>query len=144
MVCGAPAAFIHDVQGDDVTSPITNQAVEIEGVVIGAFPGSIGFQGFHVQEEDADADADPATSEGIFVRANGGATYAVGDQVRVRGRVTEFVTNGVPLTELTNLNNLEVCGAGHSTITASDVAMPFETTTRLSASRACSSASIRT
>jgi predicted extracellular nuclease len=129
VVCGAPATFIHDVQGDDVTSPITNQVVEIEGVVIGAFPGSIGFQGFHVQEEDADADTDPATSEGIFVfEPNGGATYAVGDQVRVRGRVTEFMTNGVPLTELTNVNNLEVCGAG-STISASDVAMPFETTT---------------
>ena len=66
VVCGAPATFIHDVQGDGLTSPITNQVVEIQGVVIGAFPGSTGFQGLHVQEEDADADADPATSEGIF------------------------------------------------------------------------------
>ena len=129
VTCGAPATFIHDVQGAGLASPITGQVVEIEGVVVGAYPGANGFQGFHVQEEDADADADPATSEGIFVfEPNGGATYAVGDQVRVRGRVTEFGTSGVTLTELTNLNNLEVCGAG-SSITPSDVTMPFETTT---------------
>ena len=109
VTCGAPATPIHDVQGAGLASPITGQVVEIEGVVVGAYPGANGFQGFHVQEEDVDADGDPATSEGLFIfEPNGGATYAVGDQVRVRGRVTEFTTTGVTLTELTNLNNLEV------------------------------------
>ena len=39
----------------------------IEGVVIGDYQGSGQLGGFHVQEEDADADGNPATSEGIFV-----------------------------------------------------------------------------
>ena len=39
----------------------------IEGVVVGDYQGAGQFGGFFVQEEDAEADADPATSEGIFV-----------------------------------------------------------------------------
>ncbi len=129
VVCGAPATLIHAVQGSGLASPIANQVVEIEGVVVGAFPGSNGFQGLHVQEEDADADTNASTSEGIFIfEPNGGATYAVGDIVRVKGRVTEFTTSGVTLTELTNLNNLDVCGTGGS-VTATDVTMPFASTT---------------
>ena len=106
-------------------SPIGNTVVEIQGVVVGAYPGSSGFQGLHVQEEDADADADAATSEGIFIfEPNGGATYAVGDQVRIKGRVTEFGTAALTLTELTNLNNLVVCATGQ-TVTPASVSLPF-------------------
>ena len=41
----------------------------IEGIVVGDYQtqGTGQLRGFFVQEEDADADADPATSEGIFV-----------------------------------------------------------------------------
>ena len=41
----------------------------VEGVVVGDFQaqGSGELRGFFLQEEDADADADPQTSEGIFV-----------------------------------------------------------------------------
>ena len=129
IACGAPATFIHAVQGGGLASPIQNQVVEIEGVVVGAFPGTNGFQGLHVQEEDADADANASTSEGLFIfEPNGGSTYAVDDRVRIRGRVTEFTTSGVTLTELTNLTNLDVCGAG-AAVTPADVTMPFATTT---------------
>ena len=127
--CGAPATFIHQVQGSGLASPMVNQTVEIEGVVVGAYPGSNGFQGLHVQEEDADRDADAATSEGIFIfEPNGGATYAVGDQVRIKGRVTEFTTSGVTLTELTNLNNLVVCAGGRS-VSPAEVSLPFSSLT---------------
>ena len=123
LVCGAPATPIHDIQGDGLASPVQNQSFEIEGVVVGAFPGTNGFQGLHVQEEDIDADVDPSTSEGIFIfEPNGGATYGVGDRVRIRGRVTEFGN----LTELTNLSNLHLCASGQPVPTASNVAMPFE------------------
>ena len=129
ITCGAPATFIHQVQGSGLTSPMVNSIVEIQGVVVGAYPGSNGFQGLHVQEEDADQDADPATSEGIFVfEPNGGATYAVGDQVRIKGRVIEFTTSGVTLTELTNLNNLVVCATGQ-TVTPASVSLPFSSLT---------------
>ncbi len=56
---------IHDVQGNGAASPLVGQTVAIEGIVVGDFQdGASGtngdFNGFHIQEEDADADADPA------------------------------------------------------------------------------------
>ena len=129
ITCGDPATFIHQIQGSGLASPLVNQTVEIQGVVVGAYPGANGFQGLHVQEEDADQDANPATSEGIFIfEPNGGATYAVGDAVRIKGRVTEFTTTGVTLTELTNLNNLVVCASGQ-TVTPAGVSLPFSSQT---------------
>jgi predicted extracellular nuclease len=48
-------------------------------------------RGFFVQEEDADADAEPATSEGIFVFCSSCPTaLSVGDKVRVTGSASEF------------------------------------------------------
>ena len=129
VTCGDPATFIHQIQGSGLASPLVNQTVEVQGVVVGAYPGANGFQGLHVQEEDGDHDTDPATSEGIFIfEPNGGATYAVGDVVRIKGRVTEFTTTGVTLTELTNLNNLVVCASGQ-TVTPATVSLPFSSLT---------------
>jgi predicted extracellular nuclease len=54
-----------------------------------------------------DADANPATSEGIFV-FNTSFPVNTGDQVRVRGTVTEF--NG--LTEITGVTSLLLCSTG--------------------------------
>ena len=47
----------------------------------------------------------------------------------MRGRVTEFLTSGVPLTELTNLSNLEVCGGRIQQSPRAMSAMPFDSTT---------------
>jgi predicted extracellular nuclease len=125
ITCGDPATFIHEVQGSGPSSPLVGDVVEIEGVVVGAYPGTAGLSGLHVQEEDPDQDGDAATSEGIFVfEPNGGASYAVGDLVRAKGRVVEFATGGVTLTELTQLSNLVVCGDG-PTVTPTTVSLPF-------------------
>ena len=64
------------------------------------------FNGFHVQEEDSDADADVMTSEGIFVfDGNSPAVdVQIGDLVRVEGLVSEF--NG--LTEITSFTGVTV------------------------------------
>ena len=67
-VCGDPATAIHDIQGSGATTPLPGATnVTIEGVVVGDYQGAGQLSGYYVQEEDADADADPATSEGIFV-----------------------------------------------------------------------------
>ena len=71
---------IHDVQGPGASSPITGQTATIEGIVTGIddeigasfgnnntirrFPEDAGI---FVQEEPADADTNPETSEGVFV-----------------------------------------------------------------------------
>ncbi len=101
-MCGDPATAIHTIQGTGNTSPMNGATnVAIEGVVVGDYQGTGQFGGYYVQEEDADADADPLTSEGIFV-FNTSFAVAAGDRVRVRGNVTEFTTGGVTLTELVN------------------------------------------
>lgn len=107
--CGAPATLIHAIQGGGATSPLANTLQTIEGVVVGDFQGSSRLRGFFVQEEDSDADADPATSEGIFVfDGSFGVDVAVGDRVRVAGRVTEYFN----LTEITDVTALDVCARG--------------------------------
>jgi predicted extracellular nuclease len=83
---------IDQVQGSVETSPCVGETVLIDGVVVGDYEGpSPALRGFYVQEDDADADADPATSEGVFV-FNGADTdlVSVGNRVSVSGTVSEF------------------------------------------------------
>jgi predicted extracellular nuclease len=107
--CQDPATFIHDVQGDGPSSPLDGTTgLVLEAVVVGDFEDTATeLGGFFIQEEDADADANPMTSEGIFIRNSGfGPGVSVGDRVRVQGDVREFFS----LTELNNIINLAVCG----------------------------------
>ena len=100
---------IHVVQGDGLVSPLAGFAdLLVEGVVVGDFQDGDELSGFFLQEEDADADADPATSEGIFVYDDGfGVDVNVGDVVRVQGDVQEYYD----LTELDNVTAVTVCPA---------------------------------
>lgn len=115
-VCSDPATLIHDIQGFGAASVDVGNVREIEGVVVGDFQGGGALNGFFVQEEDADSDGDPATSEGIFVfdSANAVALDA-GDVVRVRGTVTEFNE----LTEITNVETVIDCNATGTATSAS-------------------------
>lgn len=84
-------ARIHDVQGNGAATPIPGATVMVEGVVTANFQGTGRLRGFFLQEEDVDADADPATSEGIFVFCNSCPTpVAEGQRVQVTGTVSEF------------------------------------------------------
>ena len=98
--------LIHDVQGAGAASPIVGATVIVEGVVVGDHEGPTpALGGYFVQEEDADVDTDPATSEGIFVFNGSADSASVGQTVRVTGTVAEF--DG--LTELTSATT-EVLG----------------------------------
>ncbi|MEM9010878.1 MAG: ExeM/NucH family extracellular endonuclease [Pseudomonadota bacterium] len=80
---------IHAVQGSGAASPLEGTEVTVEGIVTGLFFSATGaVLGYFVQEEDADADGDAATSEGVFVSSSG-ATVLVGDKVQVTGVVDE-------------------------------------------------------
>ena len=119
-VCGDPATFIHDVQGNGLASPLagSDTAVIVEGVVVSNFQGPNQIGGYHIQEEDTQVDADPLTSEGLYIFDNTN-TPSVGDVVRVEGAVTEF--NG--LTELSGALNFSNCGSG-GTATPATVSLP--------------------
>ena len=89
-----PGPFrIHDVQGNTRLSPLVGQQVtNVPGVVtaVRAFGSARGFW-----ISDPAPDADPATSEGLFV-FTGSTTpaLAAGDAVVASGRVTEFYPLG--------------------------------------------------
>ena len=82
--------FIHDVQGSGSSVAISGPVV-VEGIVTSLFERDDALDGFFVQEENDDADADPATSEGIFVFCRGNCPLvATGDLVTVSGDAGEF------------------------------------------------------
>ena len=88
--CGLPTTRIHEIQGNEARSPLTGETVTISGVVIGDFRGEGELGGFFVQEEDADIDGDPSTSEGLFVEfADPFPALPVGRVVCVTGTVAE-------------------------------------------------------
>lgn len=97
-------AKIHDIQGDTRNSPFAGKAVTgATGVVTGVRDyGSS--KGFWMQ--DPKPDANPRTSEGIFVYTSASPTVAVGDSVSVAGTVSQYYPGGAdtgaqPITELT-------------------------------------------
>ncbi len=132
-LCGDPATRIHDIQGSALASPIVGTKATIEGVVVGDYQGPGQFDGYYVQEEDSDADADPATSEGIFVFSTSSyLDVSAGDVVRIRGKVTEYTTSsgGVSskLTELGSVTRVTVCSSG-AAVTPTMVTLPVSSYT---------------
>jgi hypothetical protein len=111
--CGEAATPIHDIQGVGDTSPLVGQVVVAEGVVVADFQGYDGLRGFFLQEETADEDGNPATSEGIFVYDGSfGVDVAYGDVIRVQAAVSEYYN----LTELSGVSNLLICDTGYEPV----------------------------
>ncbi len=118
--CGDTATLIHAVQGSGDQSPQNAKKLTVEGVVVGDFAG---LNGFFIEEEDADADSDPQTSEGLFVFNPSGTDVALGDVVRVTGTIAEFEASGATLTELKSVSTLDVCSSGAS-VTPVEITLP--------------------
>ncbi|AEG00064.1 ExeM/NucH family extracellular endonuclease [Methylomonas methanica] len=116
--CGQPAMLISAIQGTGAISPVSGTVQHVEAVVTANFQGSGNLSGFFLQQTEADAD--PATSEGLFVFSN--SPVNVGDRVHVVGTVTEFNQ----LTELNSLTSLDACSSGNSLPAPVEVNMPFD------------------
>jgi predicted extracellular nuclease len=131
--CGDDGATpIHQVQGSGSVSPLEGTRVSIEGVVVGDFQATdgTGLRGFFVQEEDDQADLDPASSEGIFVYDSGfGVDVALGDIVRVSGTVVEYPSSAKPdaLTEIGSVTDVQLCSGLTGTATPALVELPLTT-----------------
>ena len=114
--CADPATAIHDIQGTGPTfDPAFGGPRVIEGVATSAMLG-----GVWVQEETADVDTDPATSEGIFVFLSGQDAPEEGSVVRVAGTVDEFGDK----TELGDVTALLDCGAPETPVETTSVTFP--------------------
>ncbi|MBD0420866.1 endonuclease/exonuclease/phosphatase family protein [Streptomyces sp. TRM S81-3] len=100
----ADAVRVHDIQGTTRVSPYAGEQVtDVAGIVTGV-RGYGSSRGFWMQ--DPQPDADPATSEGVFVFTSSTPKVAVGDAVTVSGTVSEYVPGGTSsgnqsLTEIT-------------------------------------------
>ncbi|HMX27508.1 MAG TPA: ExeM/NucH family extracellular endonuclease, partial [Blastocatellia bacterium] len=120
--------LIHDIQGTSETPNFVGQSKIIQGIVVGNFQTSAGLSGFFVEEEQSDWDADPNTSEGIFVfdGATPVTTVNVGDKVTVTGTVLNF--GGPPgLTELSPTTSVVVNSSGNTLPPAQTVTLPVGT-----------------
>lgn len=102
-VFAAPPAFaaepthsIAQVQGTNVaTSPLVGTTVTVEGIVT-ADHRTGGYRGIYLQTAGSGGatDATPNASDGIFIfLSNTNPAVAIGDKVRVTGRVSEFNGN---------------------------------------------------
>jgi predicted extracellular nuclease len=89
---------IHAIQGAGAQSPLVGTDVTVEGIVTARKFNN----GFFLQTADGEADADPSTSQGIFVFTSSAppAAAAVGNRVRVFGRVTEFAFSDTTVSQL--------------------------------------------
>lgn len=105
---------IHDIQGPGDSSPFAGRLVSTTGIVTG-----VKSNGFFIQNPDNAADADPNTSEGVFVFTSSRptATATVGNMVQVIGTVNEFIPssdpNSPPSTEISGSPTITLISSGN-------------------------------
>ncbi|GGX82410.1 ExeM/NucH family extracellular endonuclease [Massilia dura] len=110
---------IPQIQGGGAASPVAGTVQTTEGIVTAKVAG-----GFFVQ--DANGDGDPATSDGLFIySASAAGGVAVGQRVRITGKITEFTPSGAnrSYTEMTDVTATSVLSSGHSLVPA-NIALP--------------------
>ncbi|GLZ80214.1 endonuclease [Actinorhabdospora filicis] len=92
--CAYPGTRIRAVQGKAHKSPLAGAAVsDVRGVVTARNTTGFWFQ-------DPCPDADPATSEAVFVYTSSAPTVAAGDEVAVNATVTEYRPGGASTANL--------------------------------------------
>lgn len=115
--CGDSATLISSIQGSGASSPLLGSTQTIEAIVVADFQNANQLGGFFVQEEDAHADGNPQTAEGIYIAST--TAVAIGDRVRISGTVAETF-------QLTQLNNptISVCASNQTLPTPAPLALP--------------------
>ncbi len=77
---------INEIQGATNASPHVGETVRVSGVVTAILP-----KGFYIQTPDGQIDADPKTSEGLYVYGETSVgSVSLGSLVQVEGTVAEF------------------------------------------------------
>lgn len=121
--------LVSEVQGDGAVSPLAGDPpfepgdrVTVQAVVTLVAPG---LDGFFVQEESADNDGDPNTSEGLFVAGSVPAGTEAGDTVEVTGGASEEFER----TQI-NANSVVDCERDPVTIDPTGLTLPADTAER--------------
>jgi predicted extracellular nuclease len=135
VACGASDTAIGLVQGSGTASPLSGQAVTVQGVVVGdyEYPGTGTnadyLRGFYLQNTTGNADGDPGTSDGIFIFNGDNDSVSLGQVVQVTGTVSEygFGSAGGTQTQITPASGgIEDCGTV-AAIDPTDINLPFAT-----------------
>ncbi|MFL6314681.1 MAG: PxKF domain-containing protein [Terriglobales bacterium] len=115
VVTAAPLNLsIHDIQGPGDISPVAGRLVSTTGIVT-----AVVSNGFFIQNPDNAVDADPNTSEGVFVFTSSRPTAkaAVGNMMQVVGTVAEFIPssdpNSPPSTEISGSPTVSLISTGN-------------------------------
>ncbi|QBR91447.1 ExeM/NucH family extracellular endonuclease [Nocardioides euryhalodurans] len=121
---------ISTIQGDGDASTLVGERVNVEAVVTSVITANDVTDGFFLQEEDADADTDPATSEGIYVFCRNACPddLAAGDRYRVSGEVAEFNTT-TQVAAAFGDGSFELLESGAPLPTAAVVELPADAST---------------
>ncbi len=118
-------AKVHEVQGSGNEVAITT-LVSVEAIVVADYQFSKQLSGFFIQEEDADADSDPQTSEGIFVYCDTCSTdVAVGDLVKIVGLPQDFFD--MSQLRATLDTDIEILSSDNILPTPASIALPVST-----------------
>ncbi|MCU0756778.1 MAG: ExeM/NucH family extracellular endonuclease [Xanthomonadales bacterium] len=125
--CQAAVTGIHAIQGSGLRSPKLGERVTIRAIVTTPYLPGLG--GFFVQQATEDRDGDPASSEGLFVQADGGGArrgpaltrdaadaetegdVQPGMVLRLSGVVGELGDPNASLTTLTEVSERLLCGS---------------------------------
>lgn len=120
LACDSEFTLISAIQGSGSTTPFNGQTVQFQAVVTRLAPD---LSGFYIQEEASDFDADPSTSEGVFVRNTDSifAYPAVNELVAVKGEVSEFSDR----TQVTMSEALVSCGEAAELPVAQALTLPL-------------------
>jgi predicted extracellular nuclease len=125
-VCTQSFTPVYSIQGSGAATPVLGTSVTTKGVVVGDFEGTASASGFYLQ--DLTGDANPATSDGIFVLTGSSNLVNIGDIVRVTG----FARERFSQTALTGANNdttaipaANIFNCGTGSVGATDVSLPF-------------------
>jgi predicted extracellular nuclease len=111
---------IYELQGDEETSLFKDTDVSTTGIVTARKTN-----GFFIQVPDIEGDGDVNTSDALFVFTGVAPVMAVGDEVRVVGRLVEFrSTSAVSQGTLTEISNpvVTVLSSGNTLPAALDLA----------------------
>ena len=118
----SPTLSIHQIQGAGPVSPYRDSTVTFEGIVTADFQAASKLKGFYVQNPDQRMDGDAQTSEGILVYVNTTpVAVAVGDSVRVTGKVAEYFG----LTEIVT-PVVTVLASGRPLPSVTDIVLPLD------------------
>ena len=125
VTIGAVQGAVSDTAaGATFASPYNGQTVTVQGVVTELTHEGVN-NGFYLQNTAATADADPTTSDGIFVFLSrftdtvNGYVPVVGDEIRATGRVSEFFNQ-------TELGSVRATKLGTAAVTPFDANPPAD------------------